>query len=230
METQMDIDDLKRVWAAHGAALERSLAINERLLRETMLGKVRSTLAPFLLWRTIEVVLGVAAVLLIGPVLAAHATEPRYVIAGGASLAYVVGITAFAACLLIRGMRLAYDQPVTEIQRAVEHTRLLEYRATKWAVLGGVVIWLPAALVLFEAATGVAVLARVDLRWLIANLGFGLAVLGLGHAWSKRHVEQPDLGPLARRLVDAVSGRSLRAVATHLAELARFERDEPPAR
>ncbi len=36
-----DLDDLKRVWAEHGAVLERSLAINERLLRETMLRKVR---------------------------------------------------------------------------------------------------------------------------------------------------------------------------------------------
>jgi RNA polymerase sigma-70 factor (ECF subfamily) len=42
-------------------------------------------------------------------------------------------------------------------------------------------------------------------------------------------VERPGLGPRARRLIDALSGRSLRAVAGHLTELSRFERDEPAA-
>jgi len=131
------------------------------------------------------------------------------------------------AIVVAEPVELGRDRPVTAIQRAVERIKLVEYRATKWALLGGVVIWLPAVLILFEAVTGVAALARVDLGWLIANLGFGLAVLGLGQAWSKRYVERSDLGPRARRLVDAISGRSLRSVAMHLAELSTFERDEP---
>jgi hypothetical protein len=36
------------------------------------------------------------------------------------------------------------------------------------------------------------------------------------------------MGPRAQRIVDAISGRSLRSVTSHLAELARFQRDEPP--
>jgi hypothetical protein len=223
----MQLDDLKQAWAAHGVALERSLAINERLLRETFLGRARSTLAPYVLWRALEVTLGVAASLLVGPVVAAHAGEPRYVVAGGALLAYLAGITALSAYLLIAGARLDYDGPVTAIQRSVEHIKRAEYRATKWAVLGGVVIWLPAALLLFEAVTGVPALARADLAWLISNLGFGVVVLALGLLWSRRYVERPDLGPRARRLVDALSGRALRAVTRQLGELARFERDEP---
>lgn len=223
----MQLDDLKQAWAAHGAALERSLAINERLLRETFLGRARSTLAPYVLWRALEVTLGALALLLVAPVVAAHAGEPRYVVAGGALLAYLAGITALSAYLLIGGARLDYDGPVTAIQRSVEHIKRAEYRATKWAVLGGVVIWLPAALLLFEAIAGVPALARADLAWLIANLGFGVVVLALGLLWSRRYVERPDLGPRARRLVDALSGRALRSVSRQLGELARFERDEP---
>jgi hypothetical protein len=134
--------------------------------------------------------------------------------------------TAFSVSLLALAARLEYDRPVLAIQRAVERARLVEYRATKWALLGGVVIWLPALLVGFEAITGVDALARVDLRWLLANLGFGLAILAIGHALSRRHVERADLGPLARWLVDAASGRSLRSADAHLTELARFERED----
>jgi hypothetical protein len=222
----MELDDLKAAWAAHGAALERSLALGEHLLREAARDKVRSTLAPYVAWRVLELVLGAAALLLAGSVLAAHAAEPRYLVAGGATLAFFAGITALNAYVLVGSVQLDYDGPVTAIQRAVERVRLAEYRATKWAVLGGVVIWLPAALLVFEAVTGVPALGLVDLAWLIANLAFGVAVLAIGLAWSRRYVERPGAGPRARRIIDALSGRSLRAAARRLAELSRFERDD----
>jgi hypothetical protein len=77
----------------------------------------------------------------------------------------------------------------------MERIKLAGYRATKWALLGGVMLWLPSGLVLFEVVTGVPALALVELRWLAANLGFGVMVLVIGQAWSKRYVERRELGP-----------------------------------
>jgi len=225
----MQFDDLKEAWAAHGTMLERSVAIDQRLLRKALLRKVRFALAPYVLWRALEVALGITMLVVVMSVLAARVTEPRYAIVGGALAVLTGAITALCTYLLVNSLKLDYGAPVMEIQRELEHTRLVEYRALKWAVLGGVVAWLPAGLVLFEAMTGVDALARIDLAWLIANVVFGLAFLALGHLLSRRYVERPDLGPRARRLVDALSGRALRSAAGHLAELARFEREEPPA-
>jgi hypothetical protein len=226
----MRLDDLKEAWAAHGTMLERSLAINERLLREVMMRKVRRALAPYVLWRALEVVLGIAALLVVMPVLVAHVAEPRYVVAAGALAVYLAGITALSAYLLVHGLGLDYGGQVMAIQRDVARIRGVEYRVLTWAVLGGVVVWAPAALVLFEALTGVDALARADLAWLVANLGFGLVVLVVGRLLSGKYVERPDLAPWARRLVEAVSGRALRSAAGHLAELSRFEREEPVQR
>jgi hypothetical protein len=224
----MQLDDLKGAWAAHGALLERSLAIDERLLRELLLRKVRFALAPYVLWRALEVALGIAVTLAIAPVLAAHITEPRYVVVAGALAVFAIGITALGAYLLVNCLQLDYDGPVTAIQRDVERIKLVEYRSFKWALLGGVLLWLPALLVPFEALTGVAALARVQLPYLVANLLVGLVVLAIGQALSRKHVERSDLQPWARRLLEAVSGRALRSAAGHLAELSRFEREEPP--
>lgn len=225
----MQFGDLKAAWVAHGTMLERSLAIDQRLLREVLLRKVRFALAPYVLWRGLEVALGITMLVVLISLLADHLTEPRYAIVGGA-LAVLTGmLTALCAYLLVNSLKLDYGGPVMEIQRELEHIRLVEYRALKWAVLGGVVAWLPAGLIMFEALTGVDALARIDLAWLIANLVFGLAILALGHLLSRRYVERPDLGPRARRLVDALSGRALRSAAGHLAELAKFEREEPLA-
>jgi hypothetical protein len=222
----MQLDDLKQAWAAHGAMLERSLAIDERLLREVLLRKVRIALAPYVVWRALEVALGVAMMSIVVPVVVGHIGEPRYAIVGGALGVFIVGITALCAYLLTKNLTLDYGGPVMAIQREVEHIALMEYHALKWAVLGGVVAWLPAALILFEALTSVDALARVDLAYIVGNLVFGLVVLGVGQVLLRRHVEHPGLGSTARRFVDALSGRGLRSAAAHLAELERFEREE----
>jgi hypothetical protein len=218
----MQLDDLKEAWAAHGRDLERSLAIDERLLR-----KVRFTLAPYALARAMEVALGLAALALALPVLVAHGAEPRYLVMGGALAVYALALAAWSAHLLVSVLRIDYGGPVTTLQRALERVRLAEYRATKWALLGGVVVWLPAVLILFEAVTGLAPLAGIDLAFLGGNLVFGLAVLALGQVLSRKYVERSDLGPRARRLVDELSGRALRVAAGHLDELTRFQREEP---
>jgi hypothetical protein len=222
----MQLDDLKGDWAAHGAMLERSLAINESILRRMVLREARVALAPWFLWRALEIALGIAALLMVVPVLAAHIVEPRYVAVAGTLTVFSVYIMALVAYALVTSLRVDFGGPVTSIQREVERIKLAEYRALKWAVLGGVVFWLPAALVLFEALTGVDALARVNIMWVVANLLFGLVILGIGQALSRKYVERSDLTPWARRIVDAASGRGLRSAADHLAELSRFEREE----
>lgn len=222
----MQLDELKQSWAAHGAVLERSLAIDERLLREVLLRKVRFAMAPYLLWRALEVAICIAVLVAVVAVLGAHIAEPRYFVVAGTVAVFSFVITALNGYLLVSGLRLDYEGPVTAIRRDVERIKLAEYRAFKWALLGGVMLWLPVLLVLFEALTSVAALARVNLAYLVANLVFGLAVLALGQMLSRRYVERPDIGPRTRRLVEAISGRALRTAAGNLADLARFERED----
>lgn len=224
----MQLDDLQRAWAAHGALLDKNVRIHERLLREVMLGKVKSTLAPYVLWRVLEIMFGFAVIVLVGGVLPSHLDAPRYLALGGMVLAFAVAVTAKTAWLANRTQRLDYSRPVAAIQTEVERLKLLEYRTFKWALLGGIVLWLPAALLLFEALCGVDALARAPLPWLAGNVVFGLAVLALGQWLSRRHVERTDLAPWARRLVDSLSGRRLETVRGHLAELAAFTRDPAP--
>lgn len=219
----MDLDDLKATWAAHGAALEQNLAINQRLLRAQQVGTARRSLAPYARWRALEVVTGGLAVLAIGSVLARHPDELRYLVVGGALLAFAIAMTAACVRLLAASLRLDLAGPVASSQRALEELARTEYRVTKWALLGGVAVWLPAVLVLIEALTGAPLLGRVELAWLAANLGFGGLVFAVGQHLARRHVEQ---APRAQRIVEVLSGRPLRRASAHLAELAAFERAE----
>jgi hypothetical protein len=225
----MQLDEMKAAWAAHGVLLERSLAIDERLLRELLMRKVRFALAPHVLWRALEVALGIAALCLVVLVLRAHPADPRYLVVAGTLAVFTVGITALCARGLVSALRLDLAGPVTAIQRDIQRIKLLEFRALKWALLGGILFWLPASLVFFEALSGVEGLARIELPYLLANVLLGSVVLVAGLLLSRRFVERVTPAPWALRMVDAISGRGLRAATVHLAELARFEREEPPA-
>ncbi|HMP79164.1 MAG TPA: hypothetical protein PKD54_06910 [Pirellulaceae bacterium] len=222
----MQLDDLKHAWAAQERELKKSLVINERLLRETLLRNVRAAFVPVLIVRSVEVALGVVTIMATMSVLAKHATEPSYlVVAGGLALlaGYVTGLCVFA---LMRTLKLDYSAPVTTLQRAVEEIRLAEYRAFKWTLLIGIVAWLPISLVLLEALTGVAALAHVAWPWLAVNILFGVVCAAIGQGISRRFVERADLAPWARRLMESLSGRAVKSAAEYLAELSRFENNE----
>lgn len=222
----MELDDLKGVWAVQGAALERSVAINERLLREVLLGKARAALAPYVLWRAGEVVIGIAVFTAVMSVLIARAADPLHVIVAGALSALTGWITVLCAYLLVSSLTLDYGNPAIELQRDLERLKVVEFRAFSWALLGGVAAWLPLGLVLVEALSGVDALARVDRAWLIGNIVVGLVTLGGGRTLVRRYVERPDADPRGGRIVDALSGRALRRATAHLAELARFEHED----
>jgi hypothetical protein len=215
----MELDDWKQAWAAHGVLLER-------LIRETLLRRVRSVLIPLQIGRTLEVALGIAMIVAALTVLAGHFDDPRYLIVAG-GLAVLAGyVTGLGVYSLQQTAGIDYAAPVTRLQQAVERIRLAEYRAFKWTLLMGIVAWLPIALVLFEALTGIEALARVSPAWLASNILFGLVCLGIGQVLSRRYVERTDLRPFTRRLVESLSGHAIRSAMQHLAELALFDRSE----
>lgn len=206
----MELDDLKAAWHT----LEKNLAINERLLRETMLGKTRRALAPYVILRALESVLGILAIALAVRVLVAHPAEPRYWLVGAPVAVFAIAMTAACVHLLGRATGIDYRGAVGGMQRDLARLEVAGYHATKWAVLGGTLLWLPVLLVVFEGLTGTPVIARVDLAWLVANLAFGLGVLIIGRHLANR---------LEGRLAGLMSGRSLRRAREYLSDLAEFQ-------
>jgi hypothetical protein len=220
-------DDLCRAWERHTGLLQRSLAINEHLLRDLIGKQLRRTVAPGVVGRALEVVAGAALTAAAVSALAAHPGSPRYWIGAGAVAAFAAGVAITAARALWALTQLEPALPVVVLRRMADRAALFEYRALKWAVLGGVLCWLPALLVVAEAATGVPALARVPGAYLAANLALGAAAVGAGHALARRHLERPDRSPRARRVLDALAGSTIRRLRARIDELARFT--APPA-
>ncbi|MFO1077061.1 MAG: hypothetical protein U1E73_04965 [Planctomycetota bacterium] len=209
----MELDDLKDAWTRHGEHVARGDAEGPRRRR------ARLRLVPGLFVRGVEVAAGTALALAVGALLVRHLGELRYLVAGGAVFAWCAWATAASARLGIAGLRVDFAAPIADVQRALAAAQLAEARAVVLAVAGGVLAWLPALLLLFEAVTGVPALGRVDPAYLIANLAVGALVLAAGHRFARRCLDA-DLRPWARALVDALSGAGIRRARAELAELA----------
>lgn len=222
----MQPDDWQAAWAAHGAALERSLRIDERLLRELLQRKLRGALTPYAIARGIEVICGVAVQVAVLSVVGRHPSDPLYLSIGAALALYALAMTVQCARLLAWSLRVDLGGPVASIQQEIERLQWAEYATFKWALLGGVAFWLPVPLFLVEALSGAPLLTRVDAPWLAANVLVGLALLGVGQALSRRFVERRGDDGRAPRLIQALSGAGLRRARAHLDDLARFMRDE----
>lgn len=218
----MELDRLKAAWQAHGEALATAPEPRGPQVGPVAVRRLRFALVPYALWLGVEIVIGVVAMVLVTLVGMRHLGEGRYLLLAGAVLGFALAITAACVHLLVRIARLDYTAPVAALQRDVARTKLVAFRAAKWALLGGVVLWLPVALLLFELATGVPALAKVDGAWLLANVGFGGLLLAAGQWLARRYVERAagaPLRPWAQHCVDALAGRSLQSASAMLAEL-----------
>ena len=222
----MQLDDLQTMWSDHGKRLDQILSINEHVLRDVTARKLRWSLTPYLLWRAVEMMLVACVVTMTAIVLSKHLVEARYLMILPVVVGFGFYVLAMTGQLMHRAMGLDASGRVRDMQSTIETMKLSEFRLFKWSLLGGTVLWLPIALILFEALTGVAALAKVDLAWLLANVIVGLIVLAFGQYLAKKHVEREDLKPAMRRLIEMVSGRQLRAITRHLEELAALADSE----
>jgi hypothetical protein len=223
----MQLDDLQRIWASHGAVLAggapRSTPAPRRWPRP------RGGLFGYVLRSSVEATLLVAGAAMLWPVLVAHRHEFRYLCAGGAVLVWLLGLGVWLVRLAVQAAVIDFGAAITAVQRQLGALRLRECHGVKWALLGGVVVWLPLPLLLLEAATGAPLLAAIDGAWLAANLLCGLLLLGLGRRWASQRLPTPDSGPVLSTIVDALGDRSLRRAQEQLVELAAFAAEAPAA-
>lgn len=221
----MELDDLKTLWAAHDEKLDRSLRLNERLLRETLLGRARPALSRYVRWAAAGLAVDAVLVVLLGSFMVQHVAEPLYLAAALVLLAFVVGMAVLGVLRLELMGRIDYGGSVTEIQRTLANVARVEYRTMKWVLLSSILIWVPGLLVLVKGLFGVDLFQHVSAAWIASNLALGAAAIVVGQWLARTYVERPGVAPWARRIMEHASDRKLREVTESLTELSRFERE-----
>ena len=121
---------------------------------------------------------------------------------------------------IVGAAHIDYGQPVVAIQRQVEMLAMFRVRATQWAVLAGVAVWAPFAIVVGKAFLGI---DSYNAPWLLANVAFGLGLIPLAVWLSRTFSVRMGRSPFIQRVMKDLAGYNLKAASASLARLSEFE-------
>ena len=145
----MELDELKQQWQALDRKLDRSIALNLRLLTEKRTRKTKLRLVPVLLLQPFQIVIGLAMTIFFARFWIMNLGTWPLVISGVFLHALSVGLVIDAVVRTLLIVRINYAAPVVTIQRYLALMRRWEIRSFKWS---WVAVWLaPPALLIVGA-------------------------------------------------------------------------------
>ncbi len=200
----MELDELKSHWQEQDKKLDDCLRLNQRLLRESLLGKADTALRRLsrLLW--FELLVNVAGAILVGSFLGDHVTEPRYLVPAIALQLGLIAVIVAGARQLAMIAGIDYAAPIVEIQRRLEILWLQRIRTTQWMLILSPLAWTPLAIVGFKWLLNVDVYCACGTPFGCWNLVFRPA--GARDCQSGSPATSQSDGPFARDPT-AASGR-----------------------
>ena len=213
----MELDDLKHAISAADKRLERKHSLEFDFRKARTVDRVRASLRP-LVWGHIgQVALGLALVFAVGPFWWAQRDQLNLMLAGISLHLYAVVMIALGARVLVLLRTLDLAEPVVAIQERLARLHR-SYLTTSLAVgLPWWLLWLPLVMVL----SGVDLVSRTPMSWLLANLVIGiLGILGT-LLWSRRQID-PERASAAEH---AGAANSVRNAQRLLEQIERFERE-----
>jgi len=218
----MEIDDLKSTWQA----LDRQLQLDNTLklhdLRERKLDKTRRSLRPLFWGQIVQMLFGVAFILLAALLWMSKPEHASSIVAGILVQAYGIVTVIAGGVVLGHISKIDYAQPVVGIQKQLLRARTLYIRS-------GIVAGLPWWFLWVAILQTLAGLGDVDLMTqapALLVIGYGIGVVGLlGTWWFHRWARRSGRAELGKKMDDSLSGGSLRKALAQLDELQRFERE-----
>ena len=219
----MDLDDLKQAWQELDRKLERQHTMDLLRFREERGQRMKSGLRPLVWGQALQMLVGVAVLLLGVDVWTEHSEVPHLFAFG--LIVHVYGIALIACGGMVQGMIAAvdYSAPVLDIQKQLARLRMFYVRTGMAVGLAWWLLWMPFMAAVFMSLFGADMYLNAPSVFAIGSaVGVaGLLATGWFHRWS-RHPSRPRL---AQAMEDSVTGRSLRRAQAIADEIARFERD-----
>jgi len=215
----MDLDELKSRWEEMDRKLDASMKLNQRLVRQSLVGRAMSALKWLTPGIAVELAINTILLVILGGFIAAHISEPRFLFPALALHLFAIAHLAGGLHQLVAIWGVSFDEPVLEIQRRLAELRILRIRVTKWTLIIAPLLW-PLMLIVGMKMLHVDAYRVLPGPWLAGNFVFGVAfvvvMLALAPRLRKMRIMQ--------RVMDDLAGRSLANATRFLKDVKEFER------
>ena len=217
------LEQLKNVWATYDKKLDQHLHLNQQILREMKLEKVKSGMRGLIIMRTIEAfVFFLIIIALWSFILSNFSASSAVISAAVLTLFATVGLAGNIGQIVLAGT-IDYSRPITTIQKQLEEMKLHNLRFFK-LIMFSAPFYMAYIFLGFQLFFGVDLYAVADQGWLWSNLalsgGMLIAVLWFNQQLSAQH---PRYGWI-RRIVAEVGGKKVVKGISFLREIREFEK------
>jgi len=226
----MELDELKTRWQEQDKKLDECIRLNQRVLRESMLNKAETALKRLsrLLW--FELLLNVAGAIAVGSFIGDHFREPRFLVPALTIQLGLIALIIGAGRQLAAIARVDYAAPIVTIQKRLESLRAERIRTMQWTLILSPLVWTPLFIVAMRGLFGVDVYAAFSTAWLVANVVFGVVVIGFAVWVSRTYGDRLGRWPSIQRLLQDMGGQNLAVAREFVQSLSRFAEDQPDGR
>ena len=217
----MELDEFRQQWQEMDRKLDRSIALNLRLLTEKRTRRSRLRLVPILVLQPVQIAIGLALTIFFARFWVANLGSWPLVISGVFLHALSVGLIIDAVMRTLLIVRTNLAGPVVTMQRYLALLRRWEIRSFKW---GWVAVWLaPPALLLVGAKLSTALNLWSVAPHIIIYTAIGSVVgVGLSYLFDVWTRHSPRLGAAMDSMY---VGYSIAGAQASLDEIDEFARE-----
>ena len=222
----MELKELKDLWNESNRKLEANSRLDPLLFARWNLRKADTSLKRLARGITLELIVNLVGIFLLGCFAADHVGEPRFLIPAALLDVYAIALVVAEARHLFELRNLNYDESVVAIQGRLQRLRLARIRATMGTLLFAPLMWVPLLIVAMRGLFGIDIYAGPSPAWLAANVLFGLAVIPIAVVVARAFGPRLERATSIRFLADEIAGRSLAAALEDLAAIRRFAEED----
>jgi hypothetical protein len=220
----MELEDLRRIWQEQDRKLSEILRADARRAAESALrraeGATRGTAWVVLL----DLVLSALPVLWLGAFIADHVAEPAFAVPAVVLDVLAIALLAAYARQYASLRTLDWGAPVASIQRRLADVRVRRVRVLRWILLLAPLLWALMLIVTLKGFLGVDAYGAFGLRFIAANVLFGLVFLAVALWISRRYSDRLRGHPFLRERLRDLAGHNLAEAEQFAAAAAGFAR------
>jgi hypothetical protein len=222
----VELDDFKVRWEEQDRKWDQSIRLNRQLFQAVKLGKAETALYRLSFWLWIELVFTFVGAILVGSFIGDHFTEVEFLIPAILLHLFVVALLGTSIRQLVGIAQINFADPIITNQKKLEKLRMERIWTTKWVLLLSPLLWTPLFIVMMKGLLDVDIYSGSGLRWVVANLLFGLLVIMIFIWASRRYATKWENSSFIQRLLRDLAGHNMNRATEFLTSLSEFEKEE----
>jgi hypothetical protein len=220
----MELEALKKSWEEYDKKLDQNLKLNKQIFKEMNLTKTRLSLRSILIFRILEILFFVIAVIALGSFIGNHWGSMQFVIP--AAILHIFAIIGLAGSIgqIALIAQIDYAAPITIMQKKLEQVKMHMVQVTRLMMLS-IPFYLAYAVLGFKLFFGVDIVAQGDPNWWLANIILSLLFIPLAIwiyqklSWKNMHI------PWVKSFIYSAGGKQITKAMGFLQEIDNFEKE-----